>query len=151
MNKHLLLALLMILQLPAFGQTIADRTELTDIPKVHAWITEMKSANISWFDQPRDRIFAQQYRLAVGASEIYHTLLIERIVYGNEGCCKQVDKIWQIDLMKVYLKYSASPEAPIKLGEWVTETKATFAIGNKHFSIDVTTDEWKIEPSRNGG
>ena len=54
-------------------------------------------------------------------------------------------------MTNVYLKYNVSSEAPIKLGQWLSDTKATFSIGDKEFSIDLIMDDWEIEPLTNGG
>ena len=136
--------------LPCIGQIKAEKTELTDMVKVHSWISELTSGNVIWFEVPRGEIFATQYRIAIAISDIYHTLIVEKILYGNEGCCKRVDKSWKIDLMNVHLEYGTSSEAPINLGEWLTETKPTFLIADKQFSIDLTTDDWNIALLKNG-
>ena len=91
MKKLFLIGVLIFNQLPGIGQIKAVKMELTDIIKVHAWISELTSGNVIWLEVPRGEVFATQYRIAIGISDIYHTLIVEKILYGNEGCCKQVD------------------------------------------------------------
>jgi hypothetical protein len=73
-------------------------------PRLYAWIVFLSEGPITWRELPTKgegkdpNTTGRAYRIVQPVSEIYDTILLEGVIIGNEGCCKKVRKVAQVDL-----------------------------------------------------
>ncbi len=130
----------------ALAQVNIKKEKLQDIEDVHEWMSSLHSGTIKWLDEPNSEVEAVQYRLGIGISEIYHTMILERMTFGKEGCCKQITDIWKLDIWDASLRYEISPEAPIEFTKWLGFQKFRIAISGKTYLVDFSGEDWTLEP-----
>ncbi|TMI24027.1 hypothetical protein E6H36_09325 [Candidatus Bathyarchaeota archaeon] len=70
----------------------------------YAWIVFLSEGPITWRSIPPKtagedpKSVGRAYRIVQLVSEIYDTILVEEVTLGNEGCCKKVSGVSEVDL-----------------------------------------------------
>jgi hypothetical protein len=62
-----------------------------DSSDYYPWISQLSMGKVRWSRTERDSTVGRRYRAVVLTSEIFSTLVIERIGFGIEGCCAKVE------------------------------------------------------------
>ncbi len=128
----------------ASGVRIADTvfvipTELDDPEVYYPWITQLSFGPRSWVGtEETDEIQAVRHRVAVTTSEIYNSLHMERITWGMEGCCAEVQwsYSWRMWEMSDWFGIRGEVSGVVVTG-WRGANEFVFSLHGRRFVVAV--------------
>ena len=119
-------------------------------------IFQLSSGPIKWDKLSRDEylnISAEKkigvnYRAVVVLSEIYSSLLVERILYSpEEGCCNEIDEVYEIDLRDLADKFNLKKGEirGLVVEEWLSPTEFVFSLKGKTFKTSTILTSGRVD------
>ncbi|WKK82935.1 hypothetical protein [Marivirga arenosa] len=128
----------------ASGQIV--KADLEPVEKdYYAWITSLNEGPIEWLTVSTNDIDAKAYRIVITTSEIYNSLYVETVVFGNEGCCKRIVAKHQIDLYDLFSKLKMSGEITnIEFTKWLNNGEFEMNIQDQSYLLSIEEDHVEV-------
>ena len=133
------LPLLVLLTSAVFPQEKLITTSRLKGPPDHVWISMLTEG-------PTDWVGGSSYRVVVTTSEIYDHVYIEKVTYGDEGCCKRLASIRALDLKEFAQAFNLPGEiSGFKFVKWDSSSAFTFSMRDRYFrAYDIQKPKVKI-------
>jgi hypothetical protein len=132
----------LILLLPAvlFSQTKSIPMISQKANPGYAWIIQLIQGSTDW-----DHSCA--YRIVVTRSEIYNTVYIEKVTFGEEGCCAKVVSTRKFNLEQFAESFDIKGElAGFEFHAWINPTVFKFKMHDRIFKVsDISKDIVQVE------
>lgn len=107
----------------------------------YASIVFLSEGPITWRSMPpkvageEPKSVGRAYRIVQLVSEIYDTILIEEVTLGNEGCCRKVRGVSQIDLDGFVKAFGFAGEiSGFQFVKWESESSFRFRFKDREFT-----------------
>jgi hypothetical protein len=102
------------------------------------WITQLETApHTSLPPSSADSARSKRYRLAVLTSEIYSTVLIEEVRFGDAGCCACVAVVRELDLDQMARAFSMRGEITgVRIVRPLSPTSFRITMHGRTFDLD---------------
>jgi len=135
---------LSLLPLSALAQTepVATYRMQPEAPDYHAWITQLSVGESTRDRGAADSVVYRRYRVAVPTSEIYSTVIIERVSYGLEGSDARVDWARRVALYPFNQAFGLRGTAisGLVVGPWAAPNVFEFTVQSRRFVATITSD-----------
>jgi len=80
-----------------------------------------------------------RFRVVTVVSEGHYSLSIDKILYGYEGCCAEINKTWDFnlhDFKKLFGLKGQNLGKKFKITKWLSPTSFEFKIQRKLFKVE---------------
>jgi hypothetical protein len=113
-------------------------TKPADTTDYYPWIRELSSGPAKWQDESEsDASAGQMNRVAVLVSEIFNTVLLEELTFGDEGCCATIRRVRELDLEAFVRRFGFQGEiSGFQLGPWLGPDAIQFSFKERRFRLD---------------
>ena len=110
---------------------------------IYPWITFLSEGNKTWLKMStKEGITSFANRVIITTSEIYNTIYFEKVTFGEEGCCKQVEYIVEFDLQSFANKYFIGGELTgFHFMSWQKDGSFDFEMKNQKFNVQISKEK----------
>ncbi len=137
-NAIIVIAIICLIAYSCHSQSKAISTETVGSID-YRWISFLTEGEITWLSdsvQKTDSIVGYSFRIVITTSEVYNRIYIEKVIVGEEGCCKRVLSTRAIDMHQYQRKFGIKGEmAGINFSKWLSPTSFQFQQFNRKFNI----------------
>jgi len=102
------------------------------------WITQLETApHMSMPPESADSARSKRYRLAILTAEIYSTVLIEEVRFGDAGCCARIALVRELDLEQMTAAFRMQGEiAGVRVVRALSSTSFRITMHGRTFDLD---------------
>ena len=131
---------------PAQGDSILITTRAPD-GDYYSWVTYLSAGPPAQVNPAEGEVRARRYRVAVTTSEVFNQIYLERVSYGTEGCCAQLESVVLVDLEFLARQFGVRGElAGVRVQGWTYSNALIFILAQRRFELLIVDGEvWARE------